>query len=269
MKFMKCALAMLFILSFSNIAVAEETIVIAAGESGAGWSPYSKHYGYMLHMATEAFKLAGFQSEVKFYPWKRAYEQTKRNLNDCTCCWFFVDKRTKDFYYSDPVFEETMVFFHLKNLKFDWNTVDDLGGVKIGCNRGFHYGDDFQNAEQTGKIQVERATDNVLNFKKLLKGRIQIHPEAVITGYETLRKIFPPETVDLFTYHPKPVLQKKLHLLVPKKMEKNKAARLLSLFNQGMKRLRETGKHDQIVKNAEKGFYSLMKEKWVPRQTTE
>ncbi len=263
---MKFMLAMLFLLNFSSVAAAEETISITTGESGSGWSQYSKHYGYMLHMTTEAFKLAGIQVKIKFYPWKRAYEQSKKLMSDCTCCWFFVDERTKDFYYSDPVFEETMVFFHLKSFKFDWNTVDDLKGVISGGNRGFHYGDIFQNAEKAGKIKVDRVTDNTLNFKKLLAGRIQIFPVAVITGYESLRQIFPPETVDLFTYHPKPVLQKKLHLLVPKKMEKNKAMRLLSTFNQGLKRLRETGKHDEIRKNAEKGFYSLMKEKWEPQQ---
>jgi len=266
MKIIKYLLAMIFLLNFTSISFAEKPVIIASGESGSGWSEYSKHYGYMIHMTTEVFKLAGIQTEIKFYPWKRAYDQALRNKVDCSCCWFFVDERAKDFYYSEPVFEETMVFFHLKSFKFDWNTIDDLRNVKLGGNSGFNYGDDFQQAEKKGKIQIDRVPNNILNLKKLLKGRIQIFPIAVITGYETLRQIFPLETVELFTYHPKPVLQKTLHLLVPKKMEEKNAKHLLTKFNQGLKLLRETGQHNKIVKDAEMGFYSLMKEKWVPQQ---
>ncbi len=257
---------MIFFLYFTSVIAAEETVNMATAESGAGWSEYSKHYGYMIHIATEAFRLSGIQTKITFYPWKRSYATAKSNRADCTCCWFFADERTKDFHYSDPVFVEAMVFFHLKSFKFDWNTVDDLREVKVGGNIAFHYGDDFQNAEKEGIIHVDRTVTSIQNFKKLLAGRIQIFPLAVSTGYETLRQIYPPETVKLFTYHPKQILHKNLYLLIPVRMEKNKAERLLTSFNQGLKRLRETGKYDKIVKDIEKGFYSPMKEKWIRQQ---
>ena len=266
MKFAKYVLTIFLLLSFSTITVAEETITIASnGNASPGWSEYSKHYGYILHVATEAFALAEIQVQMKWYPsWKRAFEQAKNNEDDSTCCWFFVKERTKKFYYSDPVTEETQVFFHLKSFKFDWNTVDDLKGVQIGGNTGFHYGDDLDEAEKKGKITMDRARSYEQNLKKLLAGRIQIYPAAVITAYEHLGNNFPPETVDLITYHPKPLLQKQLHLLLPKKMEKNRAMRLLSLFNQGLQRLKETGTYDKIMKDAEMGIYKKMDEKWKP-----
>ncbi|MCP4752068.1 MAG: transporter substrate-binding domain-containing protein [Proteobacteria bacterium] len=264
MKFEKYLLAMFFWLGLSATAEAQETVSIASGESGVGWSQYAKHYGYMLHITTEAFALVGIQVETSFYPWKRAFIQARAVENDATCCWFFVEERSRDFYYSDPVFEESMVFFHLKSFDFEWNTMVDLRGIPSGGNIGFHYGDDFQAAEKAGTITVQRVPNNVQNLRKLLAGRIKIFPIASITAFGHLRKMYPSKKVALFTYHPKPVLTKTLHLLLPRKMQKKRALRLLSLFNRGLKRLRETGKHDEIKKKAEMGFYRLMEIKWKP-----
>ena len=72
------------------------------------------------------------------------------------------------------------------------------------------------------------------------------------------------ETVDLIAYHPKPLLQKQLHLLLPKKMEKNRAMGLLSLFNRGLQRLKENGTYNKIMNDAEMGVYKKLDEKWKP-----
>jgi len=257
---------MFLLLSFTIVSVAGETITIASnGNASPGWSEYSKHYGFIVHIATEAFSLMGVQVKMEWYSaWKRAFEQAKKNEADSTCCWFFVEERTKDFYYSDPVAEEAQVFFHLKSFKFDWNTVDDLKGIQIGGNTGFHYGDEFEEAEKTKKITVDRARSYGHNLKKLLAGRTQIYPAASITAYDHLRNLFPPETVDLFTYHPKPLLKKQLHLLISKKMDKKRAMHLLSLFNRGLKQLKENGTYAKILKDAEMGVYNKMDEKWKP-----
>ncbi len=266
MKLTKYVFTIFLLLSFSTITVAEETITIASnGNASPGWSEYSKHYGYILHIATEAFALAGIQVKMKWYPsWKRAFCEAKNNEDDSTFCWLFVEERTKNFYYSDPVNEETQVFFHLKSYKFDWNTVDDLKGIQIGGNTGFHYGADLDEAEKKGKIMMDRARSYEQNLKKLLAGRIQIYPAATITAYEHLNNNFPPDVVNLITYHPKPLLQKQLHFLLPIKMDKKRAIRLLSLFNQGLQRLKETGTYDKIMKDAEKGIYKKMAKKWKP-----
>ena len=159
---------MVLFLSLSTISVAKETVTIASNcDASPGWSEYSKHYGFILHIVTEAFKVKGVQVEVIWYnSWKRAFEQAKKKEADSTCCWFFVEERTKGFYYSDPVTEDAQVFFHLKSFKFDWNTVDDLKGIQIGGNTGFFYGDEFNEAEKTGKITMDRARNYDQNLKK-------------------------------------------------------------------------------------------------------
>ncbi len=266
MKF-KCSIAIvLFLLSCSFELSAAQTITIASnGNASPGWSRYSKHNGYILHIATQAFALAGVQVKIKWYSsWKRAFEQAKNNDDESTCCWFFVPERTKYFYYSDPVVEETQVFFHLKSYRFNWDTVDDLEGIHIGGNTGFHYGDALDNAEKSGRIMMDRARSYDQNLKKLLIGRIQIYPAATITAYDHLNNMYSQKTVNLFTYHQKPVFIKKLHLILSKKMEKKRATRLLTLFNQGLKKLELNGVYDRILKNAEMGLYKKMGTEWKP-----
>ncbi len=266
MNFLCNTLTILLLFNFTAKACANEIITIASnGDASPGWSEYSKHNGYILHIATEAFALAGIKVKVKWYSsWKRAYEQAKNNDDNSTCCWFFVKERKNEFYYSNPVTEEAQVFFHLKNYRFDWQTVDDLKGIHIGGNTGFHYGNTMDEAEKTKKIMMDRARSYEQNLKKLLAGRIQIYPAATITAFEHLSYIFPPKIVAQFTYHPKPLLKKNLHLLLSKKIEPRKAERLLTLFNNGLQQLRRNGTYDKILQNAEKGFYKKMDKKWKP-----
>ncbi len=264
MKSILCIFAVFLWLSLTGRAVTGETITIASNENASpGWSAYSEHHGYILHIAAEAFALVGIRVEMDWYSsWKRAFEQAKNNEADSTCCWFFVADREEDFYYSDPVTEETQVFFHLKSFKFDWETVDDLEGLRIGGNTGFHYGDVLDEAERAGRISMDRARSYEQNLKKLLAGRIQIYPAAAITAYDHLESTYSPGTRALFTYHRKPLLRKQLHLLLPKKMNKDRARRVLTQFNEGLRRIGENGTYDRIMKNAEAGVYRKKGEKW-------
>ena len=81
MKVIKCVSTILLVLNFALISVAGETITIASNNNTSpGWSAYSKHNGFVLHIAAEAFLLMGVQSKVEWYSaWLRAYEQTRLN----------------------------------------------------------------------------------------------------------------------------------------------------------------------------------------------
>lgn len=267
MKLVK-SIIFFFLLSCTTLSASDHVITIASNEnSSPGWSRYSKNYGYILHITTEAFAQMGIQVQMRLYSsWKRAFENAKSGVDDSTCCWFFVHERTKNFYYSDPVIEETQVFFHLKSFKFDWNEVKDLKGIKIGGNTGFHYGDALMKAEKSGFIEIDRARTYDQNIRKLLNGRIQIYPAAVITVYDQLRNKYPKDVIDRFTYHKKPIFTRKLHLIFSKKMEKKRAEKLIQLFNKGLKRLKSTGRYMEIFNDAQMGKYKKMGTEWKPEK---
>ncbi len=232
---------------------AEETIRITTGE----WAPYLskdlKYYGVAARIVTESFALEGVKVEYGFFPWARSKFFAREGEWDGSAVWVHNSERAKDFLFSDSVVEVKNVFFHLKSYSFDWNTIDDLKGISIGGTIEYSYGEAFQNAEKTGRIKVQRAPSDEINFRKLLAGRIKIFPFVLDNSYLLLQKSFKPGQIRLITYHPKPVDAKSNRLMLSKKIERNK--HMLKLFNKGLKRLKESGKYDQYLEESRRGEY--------------
>ena len=228
-------------------------IRLASGE----WAPYQsknlKYYGVASRIVTEAFTLGGIKVEYNYFPWARSFENAESGEWDGTFLWFNTRERRKAFYISDPVIEIQYVFFYLKSELFDWETIDDLQGIFIGGTLKYDYGMAFQEAEKTGKIKVERTPNDELNFHKLLKKRIRIFPNDLDAGYAIIRKNYTPEQAKLFAFHPRPLKSAPHHLLLSKKIERNK--KLIKLFNSGLSRLRKSGKIKLYLKESRRGDY--------------
>lgn len=254
MKIIKSITLVVLVFAFSFSAVAEPRAVrLANGE----WPPYQsehlEHYGLASRIVTEAFALEGINVEYGFFPWNRSFMLAKKGRWDGTLVWSYSEERAKDFYYSDPVIHSTWVFFHLKTIPFDWNTIDDLKPFKIGGTIGYFYDKEFQEAEESGKIRVFRIAEDEQNFVKLLKGRIDIFPQDINAGYAMINKLFTKDEAQLFTYHPKPIKDEAFSLILSKNIKENK--QLIEVFNRGLRRLRESGKIDQYLSESRKGEY--------------
>ncbi|MBF0225832.1 MAG: transporter substrate-binding domain-containing protein [Desulfobacterales bacterium] len=253
MKITKLIFTIFIIISISKIAYNEEIVRITNGE----WPPYLseklKHYGVASHIVTEAFALEGVKVQYGFFPWSRAFDLAEKGEWDGSAIWTWSKEREKEFYISDPVVESGYVFFHLKNLPFDWNNIEDLKGYKIGGTLEYNYGEPFENAEKKGIINVIRIPKDELNFAKLLGKRIDIFPMTLDVGYTILHENYTPEVVSTVTNHLKPLRVDPLHLLLSKKIPKNKE--LIILFNNGLKKLREIGKLDEYLDASRRGEY--------------
>lgn len=216
------------------------------------WPPYLSENlpcrGVASRIVTEAFALEGVTVEYGFFPWKRSLILAERGEWDGAAVWFRSPEREEAFYVSDPVIQSSYVFFHLKNVVFDWRTVDDLRDIKIGATAEYNYGEDFETAEKEGRIAVDRCASDELNFAKLLNGRFKIFPLDMEVGYAMLHKQFKPETVSLFTNHPRPLRRDTLHLLLSKKIEGNRQR--IEQFNRGLKKLRDSGRIEQFLEES-------------------
>ena len=243
----------IFLVNIAISSFAEETIRIAIGE----WPPYTsqelKHYGVVSRIVAESFGQEGVKVVYGFFPWARCKYYVKEGDWDATAVWAHSPERAKYFLFSDPVIEVKYMFFHLKSFRFDWNSYEDLKEIAIGGTIEYNYGKDFQNAERSRKINVQRAPSDEINFKKLLARRVKIIPIELNNGYQLLQKKFRPEDIQLLTYHPKPVSLTNNHLMLSKKVKRSQ--RMLKLFNRGLKRLRESGKYEQYFAESQRGEY--------------
>ena len=238
-------------------SLAAETIVITTGEYIPDYSKNYMHYGLTPHIVTEAFALEGVKVEWQFMPWARAMHLAQNGHVDASCCWAKNKERQENFLYSDPIQSRYSVFFHLKSFKFNWETIKDLESTTIGGVIGYTYGNALDRAEKAGKLTFYRAHSEKQGFNLLLLGRISLFVGDKRTGYSMLSDFFETEKVKLITHHPKATKIYHNHLIISKKHEKNE--QLLNLFNRGLKKLKEIGKYDQFIEEAQRGDYIIKK----------
>lgn len=242
------------VLCLSHLAMAEETVRLANGE----WPPYCsktlKHYGLASRIVTEAFALEGVKVEYGFFPWKRTLAYVQKGKWDGSPGWYYSKERAQYAYYSDQMLDYKNVIFHLKSFPFDWKTVDDLKKIRIAGTLGAYYGEDFVEAEEAGKLTIHRVATDKMNFKKLLKGRVKLVLMDLHVGYFILQNEFTPEERALITHHSKPTLAKPAYLILSKKVDRSQ--RLLTVFNKGLQRLKDSGKLDQYIIESQRGNYN-------------
>jgi polar amino acid transport system substrate-binding protein len=246
-----CALlALACAFSSAGQARAQAIVTLTNGE----WLPYmsehASHQGAVSRIVREAFALEGVQVKYVFRPWKRALVEAERGEVNGSIIWSTGatgSERERLFLFSDVVIEGSTVFFHLKNVAFDWNTYADLEHVSIGGTAGYEYLFEGPN------IKIDRAVSDEVNFHKLLAGRFTVFPSDLYGGLAVLKGHFKPDEVARVTYHPKPYDVTRYHLIMSRKVKEN--AHYLELFNRGLKRLRESGKYAQYIDAMQRGDY--------------
>jgi polar amino acid transport system substrate-binding protein len=242
-------LGMLFALSVYSYSAAQETIRLATGE----WPPFIskdlKYNGFAMRVITESFAMEGIYVEYKFFPWGRAEKLVENGVWDGLA----LQPESPNYLNSDVVAEDRLVFFHLKNFRFDWNEIKDLEKFLIGGVLANTYGKNITKMENENEILIERAPTEDQNFKKMLLGRIDIFPVGLEFGYSILHKNFNTQQIEKITYHPKPLRISYYRLALSKKNERNK--RMLQLFNQGLKKLKTSGRYDQYLDESRRSEY--------------
>ena len=235
-------------------SVANENIRIATGE----WSPYIskelKYNGLVSRIITEAFALEGVDVEYHYFPWGRALLESDEGSMDASSVWYFHADREKKFLHSDPIIVTNEVFFHLKSFAFDWNDWSDLKGLRVGGTIEYTVSKMLKDKQEIGGYSLEIIPTDENNFKKLLKGRIHIFPLAKEVAYALLNEKFTEQDRNQLTFHPKPVNSGELHLLLSKNKPNSK--HLLKRFNRGLKRLKESGQYDSIMRESISGTFN-------------
>jgi len=231
-----------------------ETIRITSGE----WEPYLSNYSYQYgldsHIVTEAFKLEGITVEWGFFPWQRAYQHAKDGKNwDASCCWWPEDEVKQEFLVSDAITTTSFVFFHLKDYNFQWDSLQDLKGIKIGGTSNYNYGEEFMDAIEEESLDVEFVTKDEFNYKKLLAGRIKIFLNDPSVGHAQIKNYLSADEADLLTHSPKEFGVNTLHFIISKNKKRNKY--YLDKFNAGLKKLKKSGRYQQMLADFKAGKY--------------
>ncbi len=142
MKFITFILTLLL----SSTALSEESkeIIIA----GDNWCPINcgeqdSKKGFMIDVATEALKEAGYTVRYMEVPWLRAIEMAREGRIHAIVGAFKDD--APDFYYPQVPFLQLSPnsLFMLKETEWQYQNIRSFNGVRIGVIKGYDYGDEM------------------------------------------------------------------------------------------------------------------------------
>ena len=236
-------------------ASARKIITIATLEYFPWTGKNLKSNGFVNHVITEAFQRRGYTVKFTYLPWKRAVTETKNGQHSALSYVYWSTDREKEFFLSDPISEEKIVFFHLKSNPIkDWKTLEDLKNYKFGATRGYTYTKAFWDAAKTRPLMVDVTNSDLQNFKKLLAGRIDIFPSGLVNGNSILQKEFDASKSHLLSIHPKPLSKTTGHLAFTR--SRKDSENLVRIFNQGLAELKKEGLYDKFADDLLTGKYS-------------
>ncbi len=222
--------------------IAEEKITLAIGD----WEPYASSIPGNANVAEvialEAFKLVGFDVEFEYFPWIRSYNRVKKVEADATFPWVKTKEIESDFIVSkEVILSVKTVFFHVKDLDFNWTSLSDLKRYKIGGVIGYEFTAILENEG----IPVEKVGKESLNFRKLAKGRIDVIPGALIATYYQMERVLEKDEFAFITHHPKAIQEDDTFMLFSK--DHPRAQELADKFDEGLIKLKQSGRYKQIL----------------------
>ncbi|WP_108651937.1 substrate-binding periplasmic protein [Dongshaea marina] len=205
--------------------------------------------GMAVELVETAYQEVGIRVEFKCYPWGRVYNLARESAVDLTFPYLRNQDREQDFHYVAPMLAIKEVFFHLKSRSFSdlmdkegELTVEDLKPYKIGGTIGYRYGELID--EYDGKYGLSLGKTANLNFKKLIRGRIDLFVESFIVGYYEVSLLEPPFR-ELITNLPLPISTEKLYLIVSHKHPRRQE--ISKLFIRGLTMARAKGVKQKLL----------------------
>jgi polar amino acid transport system substrate-binding protein len=246
----KKAAAFLFVvyLSVLPLAVPAETIKIVADD----WCPYnckpgSEYPGYVVEVAEEVFKNAGYRLEYEYVPWARALKEVTRGTyngaiaatpQEAPNC-IFPDEELG--YYAND-------FIIRKGEPWRFVSMSSLEGIRLGAIDNYNYGENvnsyIERHKHTLSVQVlsgNRAVER--NLKKLLQQKIDVYLEDRNVAYFTAKQMGIIHRIAWAGNEGKPIA---LYIAFsPAIPESKKHARILS---EGIRTLRKSGRLSEILR---------------------
>lgn len=155
--------------TYSETASAEKLRLVTVN-----WEPFYgdslPQNGFFSALSIEAFKRAGYETELHFIPWKRAITDAKQGHYDGILGAYFEEERTKYFAYTDVIYSAEEVFIHRANQHIPYTTLNDLKIYKIG---GLAGAAPIEELSALG-FKTQPTSTELASLRKLAIGRIDL-----------------------------------------------------------------------------------------------
>ncbi len=216
------------------------------------WPPYvigkighAPEGGILTILLQKIFqRMENVHLEMRIQPWKRCLREVKsgRRIDG-----FMGGLQSKDRPYvlfSDILFSQRALAFFLKEQfpnGFDWKTVEDFRGYRIGGGAAFSFGDRFDAAIQAGTIQIYELGEATLPYQMLVRGRLDFVFNNELVARTLLYEL---GIADKIGQAPTPINQSVYHVGFSRNSEK--AIAVLPQFNRILAEFKAEGLIEQL-----------------------
>lgn len=207
-------------------------------------------HGIALDIVRRAFGYGGYSVQYTFKPWTRSLEEARAGEWDGTAYWGRNPQRDVGFLISDNVLTEQWVLVyrdHPAAPSFDWKTLRDLQGLRVGAVQSYTYTPEFWRLQKDGTLNVALAVNDLDNLRLLLAGRLDVVAiERNVACYLMAAHLQQSEAVQLRA-HPQWLTRHfPTHLMLSAKLPES-AARMRA-FNQGLRILQGSHEYAEILR---------------------
>lgn len=203
----KSIIIFLFISLYLN---AEERVIHAAYTS---WEPYtytveSKPMGFELEIFQSVMDRMGYSVEFVEMPWKRCLNKLQSGDVDVVISMLINEEREEYTIFPEEHISTTdFMFISLKESDITYQSpLINLKEYKIGSILGFHYGDEFDNANYLDKVEVGNSD---LLLELLLKKRLDL---AVGNKTVIMNSFHKSKQSKVLVFHEPPIKSDKLYV---------------------------------------------------------
>ena len=177
---------------------------------------------------------------VQAKPWRRAFVEIDKAQAGVGGLYRNAERLAK-YDFSDPIYVENIAVFYRTVQPFDFRTVADLYGKRVGVLRGWSYGDDFDVAKRNGSIATEEVSSDRSNFLKLTDGRL----DAVLAIEESGQAAMAASGLHGIEQANAYLASYPVYLAFSKKAAKSD---LLVCFNKALAEMKQDGAFERIVR---------------------
>jgi polar amino acid transport system substrate-binding protein len=225
-----------------TLSARAESVTIAACEN---YAPYSDAAlpgnGFANDLTARIMKQAGYEVSVSVLPWVRALEGTESGAFDILPSAWYTEERGQALLFSMPIAMSRLVFVKPVDSKFEFRTLKDLTGLRVGIVSGYTYAPDFQ---ASPLFQRQAVADVLVNLRRVATR----HLDLTLDDELTLRFIVhsrAPELAPLLATTQGVLSEQGLFVAFSQK--RPDAAKLLAEFNAGLARMRADGSYRKLL----------------------
>jgi polar amino acid transport system substrate-binding protein len=254
MTFISRIFMLIFCSVFSVSAVAADKVVTL---NTLEWEPYigenvdgKGNKGYVYDIVVEAFKRAGYEADIKFYPWARALEMVKGGSRDGLFPEYYV---TVDWgTLSDPYPGGPVGLYKRKDFSVKWasnpqgdgqtEALKPFSKYKFGTVRGYTNTEAFDNAKF---IKKDESVSDEVNLKKLHNKRVDFIFIDKFVARTILDKQGNKHMIKDLEFMEPAMEEKALYIQFSNKTPDYKVK--LEAFNKGLKEIEADGAMEKIM----------------------